>query len=353
MNLQARRLLALLDYAQESMRTRSRAVSNVREHGGFLLFDHQVEAFGGVRAQSDASDADEQAWLTVPHPLSPQVPPEPGSSWLVPWLSIGAAVEATPGLADEIDGAALIAAGTHRDSANPAVDLASAADPVIATNERVRLRDYQFREEVERQYALYLQAEWKPWAEREQRRRRLSHLYSSLFSLRQQLSGALTENQLELVWGMAIATLKSKHGEQKDNPVRFYPLLTRAVDITFDEESGSAQIRPRNVDARLELEAFVSPDEPAVQDAEKAVTRFLSETGDTVTPFDPESYAPLVDIAREAIGPQPERQLEVANGWVFSFVRAAPISLVTILSACGAWCWSLAMARCRAPWRRW
>ncbi len=326
MNLQARRLLALLDYAQESMRTRSRAVSNVREHGGFLLFDHQVEAFGGVRIQSGNSDADELAWLTVSHPLSPQVPPEPGNQWLVPWLSIGAAVEATPGLADEVDGAALIAAGTHRDSDKPAADLASAADPVIASSARVRLRDYQFREEVQRQYALYLQSEWKPWAEREQRRRRLSHLYTSLFSLRQQLSGALTENQLELVWGMGIATLKNKHGEHKGEPVKFYPLVTRAVDIAFDAESGSGQIRPRNVDARLELEPFVSPDEPAAADAEKAAARFLAETGDTVTPFDPQSYAPLIDIAREAIDPQPHIQLEVANGWVL-FVRPRSTNL--------------------------
>lgn len=326
MNLQARRLLALLDYAQESMRTRSRVVSNVQGHGGFLLFDHQVEAFGGVRVQPGRSDADEQSWLTVAHPLSPQVPPEPENRWLVPWLSIGAAVQATPGLADEVDGAALIAAGTHRDSAKPAADLSSAADPVIASSARIRLRDYQFREEVDRQYALYLQSEWKPWAEGEQRRRRLSHLYTSLFSLRQQLSGALTENQLELVWGMGIATLKNRRGEHKGEPIKSYPLITRAVDIAFDEETGSGQIRPRNVDPRLELEVFISPDEPAILEAEKATARFLAETDDAVTPFDPESYAPLVDIAREAIGRHSQMRLEVANGWVL-FVRPRSTNL--------------------------
>ena len=320
MNLQARRLLALLDYAQESMRTRSRVVSNVRGHGGFLLFDHQVEAFGGVRVHSGTTEAEQQDWLTVSHPPSPEVPPEPDNPWLVPWLSIGGAAQATPGLADEIDGAALIAAGTHRDSSKPAADVASAADPVIDPGARVRLDNYEFREAVDRQYALYLQSEWKPWAEREQRRRRLANLYASVFSLRQQLSGALTENQLELVWGMGIVTLKHRRGEHKGESVKHYPLVTRAVDIRFDEETGAAQIRPRNVDARLELEAFVSPDEPALLAAEKAAARYLADSDNTVMPFEPQSYAPLVEIAREAIGKHPQQRLDVADSWVL-FVR--------------------------------
>jgi very-short-patch-repair endonuclease len=325
-NLQARRLLALLDYAQETMRTRSKVVSNVREHGGFLLFDHQIEGFSGVRIQPGGRDAVEHCWLTIAQPPSAELPPEPDNHWLVPWLSVGSAAQAAPNLADEIDGAALIAAGTHKDSAKAATERASAADPVVAATARVRLRDYQFREEVDRQYALYLQSIWQPWAEGEQRRRRLSHLYRSLFSLRQQMSGALTENQLELVWGIGIASLKSSGAELGGEPVKSYPLITRAVDIAFDEQTGCGQIRPRNVDPRLELEVFISPAEPSVAHAERAAARFLAETDDMVTPFDRQSYAPLVEIAREAIGRHPQMRLEVADGWVL-FVRPRSTNL--------------------------
>ena len=115
MNLQSQRLLALLDYAQESMRTRARVASNVTAHGSFLLFDHQVESFEGARIETGPIDGDGEIWLSVPYPPGPEVPPVPASPWLEPWLSVGTAVKSLPSLADEIDGAALIAIGTHRD----------------------------------------------------------------------------------------------------------------------------------------------------------------------------------------------------------------------------------------------
>ena len=330
MNLQTRRLLALLDYAQESIRTRARAVSNVTAHGSFVLFDHQVESFEGTRIVAGAADGDDEFWLSVAHPPGPEVPPVPDNPWLVPWLSVGAAVKALPGLADEIDGAALIAIGTHRDSTRPPADLSAAANPDVESRSRIRLTDYAFRAEVEKQYAHYLQTAWKPWTEREQRRRRQSHLYVSLYTLQQQLSGALTENQLELVWGMGIATRRHAGGKQKSDikenserqsdvgnePVHSYPLVTRLVDVAFNEHTRAAEIRPRNIDARLELDVFVSPEDPAAVEAEKAATRCVLEADVPVTPGNPESYAPLIDIARRAISDDPHDIVEVANSWV-------------------------------------
>jgi len=329
-NLQTRRLLALLDYAQESMRTRALSVSNVTAHASFVLFDHQVEGFEGTRMESRTSDADDEVWLSVAQPPGPEVPPVPENMWLVPWLSVGTAVKALPGLADEIDGAALIAIGTHRDSTKPAADLSAAANPGVEAHSRIRLADYTFRAEVEKQYAHYLQSAWKPWADREQRRRRQSHLYVSLYTLQQQLSGALTENQLELVWGMGIATRRhagsghhtdtgeneANQSDSKKDPVHSYPLVTRLVDIGFNEHTRTAEIRPRNVDARLELDVFVSPDDPAAVAAEKAAARCLLEAEVPVTPGDPGSYAPLIDIARRAIVDDAHDVVEVANSWV-------------------------------------
>jgi very-short-patch-repair endonuclease len=329
-NLQTRRLLALLEYAQESMRTRARAVSNVTSHGSFVLFDHQVEGFEGTRVVAGASDGNDEPWLSVAQPPGPEIPPVTDNQWLVPWLSVGTAVKALPGVADEIDGAALIAIGTHRDSTQPAADLSAAANPEVEPRARIRLADYAFRAEVEKQYAHYLQTAWKPWAEREQRRRRQSHLYVSMFTLQQQLSGALTETQLELVWGMGIATRRRTGDRQKNDardhdasqsdatsePFYAYPLVTHLVDIGFNEHTRAAEIRPRNVDARLELEVFLPPDDPSAIAAEKAAAQCVLETGVAVTPGDPESYASLIDIARRAIGDDPHDIVEVANSWV-------------------------------------
>jgi len=297
------------------MRTRSRGAADVHAHGSFLLFDHQVEQLERNGVSFGGSDADAESWLTVAHPPAPEVPPEPDNAWLAPWLSVGAAPQSEPVLASEIDGAALIAAGTHRNSTRPAADLASAADPLVDTDARIRLAEYPFRAEVEKQYAAYLQSAWKPWAEREQHRRRLSHLYVGLFTLQQQLSGSLTENQLELVWGMGMATPRDA-GVGKDERVKSYPLVSRTVDIAFDESTGAAHIRARNVDARLEIEAFVSADDALITETDKAATAYSAAAEEAVTPFRPESYAPLIAIARSAIGSKHGVQLDVRDGWV-------------------------------------
>jgi very-short-patch-repair endonuclease len=322
-NLQTRRLLALIDYAQETMRSRSRTVSDVAVHDAFLLYDHQVRDIEGVRLDPGAAEADDDVWLAMPHPPGPEMPPDPANPWLAPWLNIGTALQAAPGLAAEVEGVSLIAAGTHRDATQPAHGEAlPAVDPKAA----VRLSAYPQRAELERLCAHYVESEWQPWSEREQRRRRVSQLYVRLFTLQQQLSGALTEFQLELVWGMGLAT------RRQDGRVFSHPLVTRLVDIGFDAQTRAAEIRPRDLDPRLELDAFLAPDHPAAVEAEKAAAQFLAGAVTEVSPFDADSYRPLLDIARAAIaaaGGDAQAALEISDGWVL-FARPRGTSLTVI-----------------------
>lgn len=300
------------------MRTRNRPEPDVRAHGGFLLFDHQLEGVENARA---GVQDDDETWLVVDHPPAPAMPPEPDNPWLVPWLGIGAALQSAPVLAGEIDGAALIAAGTHRDAAAPAGDIAAAAAPVVESRERVRLSTYPFRKDVETQYGIYLKTVWKPWVESEQRRRRLSKIYGGLFTLQQQLAGSLTENQLELVWGSGIVNL----GGDGAADGKQYPLVTRPVDIRFDADGGAARVAPRNVSARLEIDAFLAPDNPVCVGARSAAERFIAESDDMITPFAADSYAPLIDIGREALK-NSQVQHEISNGWVL-FARPRSTSV--------------------------
>ena len=336
MNLQQRRLVALVDYAQQSMRTRTRVVSNVADHGSFLLFDHQAAAIDGVRL-NDTGSEDDEVWLSVSHPPGPQVPPQAESSWLVPWLNVGAAMLVAPQIAAEIDGSALIAAGTHRDARNAVDNLADAANPAIDPAARVRFDSYGFRAEVELQHARYLQDSWTHWAEAERKRRRLSNLYMRLFTLQQELAGALIEGQLELVWGMGIGVAR------KAGMTLAYPLVTRLVDLNFDGETGAAEIRPRDIDPRLELEIFTQVDSNAVAQAEQAAEAFLAGAQESMTPFDPATYEPLLAIARgalqggaraalahEAAPPAgaPDEEPEISAGWVlFARPRSTNVTM--------------------------
>ncbi|HEX7954616.1 MAG TPA: hypothetical protein VF523_16245, partial [Burkholderiales bacterium] len=220
MTIQKRRLIALVDFAQQTLRTRSRVVADVAGHGGFLLFEHQARAIHGLRFDDAGADGDDEIWLSVPHPANPEVPPQAQSRWLSPWLNVGTALGSAPELAAQVEGAALIAAGTHRDAGAVATDLAQAADPVVDPGARVRLSDYAFRGEVQTQHAHYLDAVWRPWAEAEARRRQLAHLYINLFTLQQELAGALVEGQLELVWGMGLCKVNLS------GATITYPLIT-------------------------------------------------------------------------------------------------------------------------------
>jgi very-short-patch-repair endonuclease len=310
-NLQTRRLLALLDYAQESMRARSGTQSDLAAHDRFLLLEREAKDLEGVRLACDP-DTEGEIWLSVAHPPSPELPPDPGSPWLEPWLKAGTGLLAAPPLANEVDGAALIAAGTHHDADGPP-EPGTESVPAAERKARIKLASFAFRADVEREYARYIENAWKPWAEREVQRRRHSKFYVRLFTLQQQLIGALTENPPELVWGMGIVT------RREGGDVRTHPLLTRLVDIAIDPHTGEAQVRPRDLSPRLELAAFIPADLPAAVEAERLAAQHLASAVMPVSPFDHASCRPLLEIAQKAIMAATARQgiaFEFTDEWV-------------------------------------
>jgi len=315
MRIQTQRLLALIEYVQQLARTRSKVISNITDHGRFLLFDHQLSTVDGVRLDDHGSEGDDEIWLSVPRPPGPELPPGSDNPWLAPWLTMGVALLVAPQLAASVDGAALIAAGTHRDASGAPDNLSELTKPAIAPAARVSLAGYDFRAEVERQFAAYLDRIWQPWAESEQRRRRLSRMYVQLFTLEQELAGAMTEGLLELVWGVGFTVWKQ--GEI----TAAYPLVTRLVDLSFDPASGAAQIRPRDVDARLELDFYAAVDRPGVAQAERLAREHVARATTTFSPFDRASYEPLLAIARDCLQADGDAALKIGDGWVL-FARA-------------------------------
>jgi len=307
--IQQRRLVALVDFAQHSLRTRGRVVSDVTSHDSFLLYEPQAREIPGL-LEGRRMDADDETWLRVPHPPGPQVPPQAESPWLSPWLNVGATVSAAPQLATEIDGAALITAGTHRDITGP-----DAASPAVDSHVCVSFQDYEFRNEVEAQYARYLEASWRPWADAESQRRRLANLYVGLFTLHQELAGALVEGQLELVWGMALCTAR------KAGSAISYPLITQTMELSFNPETQAAELRPRDIAPRVEIDVFFHADTPAWSNLEKEAEQFLITTRDTLSPFAPASIEPLLDLARRTFESAAQQtgepnQCEISSSWV-------------------------------------
>ena len=300
MSIERPRLAALIEYVQQSARSRAKVVSNVSDHGRFLLMEHHLAALEGVKLNDAGPDGEDEVWLSVPRPPNPELPPRADSPWLAAWLAVGGPLLQPPRLAPTIDGWALIAAGTHRDTTQTPSSVAEMAQPEVDPNQRIALAHYEFRGEVEKQFALYLDSAWKPWAEAEQRRRRLSRLYVQLFTLQQELAGAMVEGQLELVWGIGLATRK-----EKDAIVAF-PLISRLVDITIDQRTGAAQVRPRDVDPRLELDFYAALDNPGVAIAERRAKEFFAQATTTLSPFEPATYQPVLSLVKTCLELRPD-----------------------------------------------
>ncbi|MFO1320932.1 MAG: AAA family ATPase [Burkholderiales bacterium] len=292
MSLSSQRLLELIEYVGQSSVQRQRPVAHVADHGRFLLFAHQLGGIDGVRLDVPATETEEAAWLRMVRPPNPELPPSIESPWLAPWLEVGQALTATPHLAGTVRGTALIAAGTHRDAAAAPASVSDAATPAVAPDAQVPFAAYAFRDEVERQFNAYVEGRWRPWAEAERKRRRASRLYMQFVSLHQELAGTLSDGQVELVWGAALAPTRGDSVEAR------YPLVTQGVDLLFDAATGAVRVCPRDVDARLDLEPFDGVARSEASRIERRAAEWFAQAELDFSPFDAASHAEAVDAAR-------------------------------------------------------
>jgi hypothetical protein len=127
-----------------------------------------------------------------------------------------------PQLRDAVDGASLIVAGTHYALPGDGVK------PMIAVDETIRLSEYDNAGLIQASFATYVETKWRPWAEGERLQRRTIRVYSQLFTLQQQMEGAIIESPLELVWGVGIGIWNT------EGTTVTYPLITKLVEVSLN-----------------------------------------------------------------------------------------------------------------------
>ena len=320
--IERERLLSLVEFAQQSARLRSKPAATVAEHGLFALYEHQMQGLPGIRVNVNSADSEDETWLAVSR-LHEIKPPNITSAVLLPWVLMTQSPSEEPSLRETTDGASLIAAGTHRPSATPL----GHGKPVVDPEGTITLSDYGQAAEVRSLLSRYLETTWRPWAEEEKLRRRTIRLYSQLFTLNQQLEGGIVEAQLEVVWGVGVSIWTS------DGTTVGYPVVGRLVEMSLNPETAEVEIRPRDVDARLEIDWYVSVNNPGVADVEKAAKEFFGQATTTFSPFDRGTFEPLLRTAvahLDANGiywpnevpaedrtlPTPDDKLKVTDTWV-------------------------------------
>ena len=296
-SLEQQRLVALIEFAKESAKLRGKPASTVDGHKVFALWEHDVQGRPGIELNVERDQGADEVWLVVKrlHETKPLVPK---SALVAPWVEFAQGPDVDPTLRATVEGAALIAAGTHRSSKSSPRTPEEKALPEVAPDARWPLVGYEQEASVRSQFKAYVDNLWRPWADEEKRRRWTIRLYGQLFTLKQQLEGSIVESQLEMAWGTGMGIWASKEGNIS------YPLVTRTVELTLNSETQAIEIRPRDVDPRLEVDWYASTDNAGLAEVEKTAKDFFGKATTTFSPFDRGTFEPLVRSAVTFLDPK-------------------------------------------------
>jgi very-short-patch-repair endonuclease len=203
---------------------------------------------------------------------------------------------------------------------------------------REQLKD---RPEVQELFNWYVENQWEPWAAAERPRRRTISRYNQLFSLQQAISSEGAETPLELVWGIGYAAWKK---EGFATAVK-HPLLVQACDISLNEKTFDLEVRPRDLEPRLEADCYAEMELPGVRQLEGFWRSALATGANRVNPFESSTFDGTLKAAvghldpsgafevrtDDVTPPVPSDKLKITNTWVlFGRKRSGDIFLEDI-----------------------
>ena len=307
MQTSAQLMSGLLDYLVEQAKDIDPSAFTLAKVTEFIRTFADLSTLPWIEFNVDTETDD--LWLRV-HRLDATPPPLLADPALAPYLIIGADPSGHPPALNET----ALASARDDDAAGSCV-----ADGDPAQHDLTR------RARAAHALDAYLQP-WQEWAARERPRRQVMSLYADLFALKARLESEEAARPLELVWGMGMSSWRIHAA----SPVDFhYPLITQALEIDIDLTSHAIGLRPRQLDARLELDAFAACNVPGIGDVERAARGYLTGLGDTaMSPFEPTSIEPILKLVAGQISadarydssatqaPPPGERLVVTHGWV-------------------------------------
>lgn len=286
MNAAANNVLELLNYIEQAEKLKTKPAFAVPTDY-FVAHQHEFNGLPGV--QVNLQPDNDEVWLRISR-LKEIVPPE-AVDRLKPYLIVQKSPEKAPAL--------------------NAAALNEAQESIP---------------EVKVLFDWYVENLWQPWAQTEIPRRHAIALYNKLFSLQQTISAEGAETPLELVWGIGYAAWKVPGA----SPAVKHPLLVQACEVSLNEETLELEVRPRDVEPRLEVDCYSEMELAGVRPLEAHWKGVLSSGSHRITPFDPATYEATLKTAvghLDANGgylsgesrttlPAPAENLQVADSWV-------------------------------------
>ncbi len=293
-SIEKERLLSLIEFAQQAARLNTKAVSRVEQHNLFKLFEHDLAGLPGIKLNINTGEGGDEIWLSVSR-LYETKPASIKDTYLLPWVGTQDNPNVEPTLHNSILGQALIDAGTH--CSKDELYRRGAAMPVIDPKTIFTLEDYEHRDAIRAAFKEYVAGPWKLWAEDEKIRRKTIRLYGLLFTLQQQLQEGIVEAPVEVVWGVGMGIWASNGATVS------YPIITRLCEISLNTMTSAIEVRPRDLDPRLETDWYASVDNPGLGALERAAKDFFGKATQTFSPFDSATFEPLLQSAVTNLDP--------------------------------------------------
>jgi very-short-patch-repair endonuclease len=306
----AGKIIDLLSYIEQVEKLKRKPAFSVPDE---YFVAHRYDLQGLPELQFNLQNEGDDVWLKLPRLQEIAAPNL--DDLLQPWVTVSKSPDKAPEIKQEVQVA----------MAGPAP-------------KREHLDD---RPDVKMQFDWYVEYMWKPWSQTERPRRKAISLYNKLFALQQAISSEGAETPLELVWGIGYAVWK-KDGYA--TPVK-HPMLVQSCSITLNEQTLDLEVRPRDIEPKLEIDCYAEMEIPGVYRLETFWKKVVESSASRLTPFDSSTYEPSL---RAAVGhldpsgayvdakdwtslPSPSEKLLVTGSWViFGRKRSGDILLEDI-----------------------
>lgn len=303
-------VLDLLTYIEQVEKLKRKPAFSVPTEF-FVAYQHELK--GLPELQFNLQVEGDDVWLRVPR-MQEILAPEPGEA-LKNWVVLPKSPEKTPELKTEA-----VQHEANREVGRPKID------------------DHP---EIRELFAWYVENQWNLWAYAERPRRKAIALYNRLFSLQQAISSEGADTPLELVWGIGNVAWKK---EGFATPVK-YPLLVQACEVSLNETTFDLEVRPRDIEPRLEADCYAEMELSGVRQLEAYWRSALALGVNRLNPFESSTYEGTLKAAvthldstggyevrtDDVTPPVPNEHLKVTNTWVlFGRKRSSDIFLEDI-----------------------
>lgn len=296
MSIEKDRLLSLIEFAQQAARMNSKSVARVEQHGLFKLHEHELFDLPGIKLNLTPAEGEDELWMSIPR-LQETRPPEIQEAVLQPWIEMVNNPAVDPKLRTGVMGETLIEAVSNCSSKKTLILPGERKKAAINPLELITLEEYENAEAVWAAFKAYSSGPWKVWSDEEKRRRKTIRLYGQAFTLQQQLQEGVVESPVEIVWGVGM-------GIWTTNSITVnYPLLSRLCELALNPLTAAIEVRPRDLEPRLETDWYASIDNPGLSSLEKSGKDFFSKATQTFSPFDRGTFEPLLQAAATLLDP--------------------------------------------------